>query len=300
MRVALHFQSNRISTVRDPLEAVGVETVELETHTGGYDVIICDSPGLVSDHIGSKTPVVLRLRGNMWADGGHSRLEDCVRWTKDQLLRYICDGVATPDQFLDDELRRRMGIETTAAIGLPVTPAEWPTVDHSASALRCLTLTNFDYGLKIEPLYQWADVVEDRLGNGERWRICGDGELAADFAQHVSDYRRVDYCGFQDAAAELADANLLLHPSQMDIQMPNAILEGIAANLPVVTNNFEPFVDNQAVSSVAIHELPPLLSDFRDAARRRQVAAGAGAFVADAHAPARIGNKYRSFLERFV
>lgn len=300
MRVALHFQSNRISTVRGPLEAVGVETVELGEHTGGYDVIICDSPGLLSDHIGSRRPVVLRLRGNMWAERGHSALANPVMWAKDRLLASICDGVATPDERLDTFLRRRTSVETSGVVGLPVTPAEWPTVEHSASALRCVTLTNFDYAEKIAPLYDWADVVERRLGSGERWRVCGDGELADDFAQHVSDYRHVDYCGFQDAAAELADANLLLHPSDMDIQMPNAILEGVASNLPVVTNDFQPFVENRAVSAVSTTQLPGLLSDFRDADRRRQVAAGAGAFVADAHAPARIGNKYRSFLETVV
>jgi len=83
----------------------------------------------------------------------------------------------------------------------------------------------------------------------------------------------------------------------MDIQMPNAILEGVASNLPVVTTDFEPFVTNPAVAPVSTAELPATLADLRDADRRERLAADAREYVSRKHHPHRIGHKYRSFLE---
>jgi len=302
MQVALHFQSDRAHTLRGPLEAAGVDVSDFEGQLlGGEHAVICGSPGLLSEHMGSRVPVILRLRGNMWAERGGGHVGSLRSWFKDQLLSSVCDGVLTPDARLDRMLRERTGVTNTAVVGLPVVEGDWPAVEHTDETLRCLTLTNLDYERKIAPLYRWTTRFEEfAAGTDHRWRICGDGEYSGEFAEHVRNMDSVSFEGFQPARDELAAANLMLHPSGMDITLPNAVLEGVASNLPVVTTEFGAFCETNGVVSIADRRLESTLEWFTDRGERAGHAAQVRREIADSHAPGRIGEQIKQFVESTV
>jgi glycosyltransferase involved in cell wall biosynthesis len=125
--------------------------------------------------------------------------------------------------------------------GLVKDPTDWPTTVHTDGELCCATLTNLDYRLKVAPIVEWAPVVDKVLADtGGQWRVCGDGEHADELAAALAPYEHVEFGGYVDAREELAGANCLLHPSRLDA-LPNAILEGLASELPVVTTDFHEF-----------------------------------------------------------
>jgi len=297
MRVALHFQSDRHATIQDPLEAVGVETALNPDEFGECDAVICGSPGLLSDHWRFDGPVVYRLRGNLWEErGGH--LAKPRSWLKDKLFSRLCDGVLTPDSRLDTLLRRRTHVTDTAVVGLPIDRAEWPTVAHTDQAIRAVTLTNFDYEEKIRPLFSYTRTADRWLAeHGGRWVVCGDGEHAEAFAGHAAELDHVEYRGFQPAREVLADANVMIHPSNMDIQMPNAVLEGMASNLPVLVSDTEPFAGQNAALAVSRGDLPDALAAMADPAERRWCAGHGWDYLKQHHTHERIGEDIRGFVE---
>lgn len=296
-RIALHFQSDRHATIQDPLEAVGIETARNPSEYSAFDAVICGSPGLLSSHLRFDGPVVYRLRGNLWEErSGH--LEKPRSWVKDKLFSRLCDGVLTPDERLDQLLRGRTSVGRTHVVGLPIDRHDWPAVEHTDDEIRAVTLTNFDYEKKVQPLYRYTATADGWLSQHPgRWVVCGDGEYSEEFADHAAGLDNIDYRGYQPAADVLATSNVMIHPSNMDIQTPNAILEGIASNLPVITSDTRPFRGNKAVLATSQRDFPKALSAMTDPGERQAMADYGWQHIKTHHTQSTIGHKIRSFIE---
>jgi len=295
----------RCREIRTPLEAVDVDVVE---DTRDADATIVFSPGwTLARTLGSRLagrgsgPLVYRLSGEYWTAmfelrAGHERA-----WLNTRLFGNV-DGCLTPDHRLDRIWRARTGNTSTAIARLPIRPEEWPDVRHESSTLRCLSLFSFDSRGKCRPLDEWIPAVEEYLATaGGVWWLAGDGRYADRIARRCSDCAHVEYVGYVDAATWLERANVLLHPSGMDIGAPNAVLEGLASGLPVVVADTRAFQDcPPPVRRASVGDLPAVLSALTDPAARERTGRAGQAFVSWGHDPARIGDHIVTFLTALV
>lgn len=300
--VAICYPGGRLDKLTIPMEAAGLDVTVAPDDPHDHDVIMLDMPGssmlrplLDSD----ETPVVYRIRGNLWRASNYWTLGELKSQFSDRVLFPRLDGAVPADSHLESEFRNRTGNTTTDAIGLAVQPEQWPSVEHTDDELRLVTLTNADYHGKVDPIVERVGVVDDVLAEtGGQWVIGGDGRFEDELAAATADADHVEYRGFIDAEAWLSRSNVLFHPSEFDIQVPNAILEGMASGLPVVTTAFPPFAEHRRLRSPRSHgELRNTLETMRDPDIRQQEADRNLAYVRDEHSPEAIGRQYRQFFE---
>ena len=302
LRVAVTHPSGRVDKITAPMRAAGLDVTVAPEAPRDHDVIFMDTPGkamAVSALRRDPTPVVWRIRGNVWRASQYWTLGHLKSEVSDRVLFPALDGAIPCDQYLETEFQNRSGNTSTHAIGLPIRPAEWPTVTHTDRDLRLLTLTNADYRGKVDPIVQRVGLVDDLLAEtGGHWLIGGDGRFEDALAAATADAAHVTYGGYLDAAAELAAANVLFHPSTFDIQLPNAVLEGMASHLPVVTTPFPPFDAHRRLRTPRSDgELVELLRGLTDPERRREEADRNVAHAREHHDPEQLGHQYRRFLE---
>jgi glycosyltransferase involved in cell wall biosynthesis len=93
----------------------------------------------------------------------------------------------------------------------------------------------------------------------------------------------------------------MVHHSRLDV-LPNAVLEGMAARLPVITNDHVAFVQSAAPVDVTRSHaaLRQRLERYRDPALRRPVGERGHDYVARQHAPARIGQDLLGAIGRLL
>lgn len=302
LRVAITHASGRVDKVAAPLRASSMELSVSPDAPREHDVILLDMPGksMLTELLRrDDTPVVYRIRGNLWRAAQYWTLGKLKSELSDRVLFPALDAAVPADQYLETEFRNRSGNTATSAIGLPIRPTEWPTVSHTDRDLRLLTLTNADYLGKVEPIIGCVGLVNETLAKtGGTWTIGGDGRFADRLASATAGMEHVSYEGFIDASGALADANVLFHPSEFDIQTPNAILEGMASHLPVVTSAYPPFVAHERYLSPRSDDaLVETLRDLRKPTRRRLEGDRNVQYVREQHSPATIGQQYRRFFE---
>lgn len=305
LSVALLYAGGRVDKVRDPLLEVGVDVTVNSPDPYDHDAVVLDTPGpWIARHtlLSGDTPVLYRLRGNLWKARRHDRLGSVKTAIADTALLPRLDGVLTPDGRLDEMMRDRVGIDSTAPVGLPIAPTEWDDAEHVGDVLTMVTLTNLDYREKIAPLYRYAPAVERFCErHGGHWHICGDGVFEEGFAEAVGGLEHVSFDGFVDAKARVQAADVMLHLSDFDIAHPNAVLEGMAGNLPVVVNGFEGFEGNpETINAGSPAELLATLERLRDPSERRQHARRGQEYIREKHTHERIGNQARHFIEEVV
>lgn len=302
LRVAVTHPSGRVDKVTAPMRAAGVDVAVAPDAPEAFDAVLLDTPGraMIPEILRrSDTPVVYRIRGNLWRASQYWFLGALKSELSDRVLFPRLDGAIPADPYLETEFQSRTENTATDAIGLPIDAAAWPTVEHTDHALRLVTLTNADYRGKVEPITERVGLVDDLLAEtGGRWVIGGDGRYTDRLRAATADADHVTFGGFLDAEQALADANVLYHPSEFDIQLPNAVLEGMAAGLPVVTTAFPPFAAHRRLRAPrSPGELRELLRALVTPARRREEGDRNRAYVADNHDPATIGAQYRNYFE---
>jgi len=299
--VAICYPSpNRVDKVARPLRAAGVDVTIAPADPHSRDVIFMDTPGarmidplLRAD---DDTAVVWRLRGNTWRASQYWRLGALKSAVSTRWLFPRLDGAVPAGSHLASEFRARTrGATPTDAIGLPIDPDAWPDAEHDARELRLVTLTNADYRGKVDPIVERVGLVDELLAEtGGEWVIGGDGRFEGALAEACRDATHVRYGGFLDAEAALADANVLFHPSEFDIQVPNAVLEGMASGLPVVANPFPPFVDHRRIRTPRSDgELVELLRGLVDPGLRAAEGERNVAYAREQHDPETLGEQYR-------
>ncbi|MDB2293719.1 glycosyltransferase [Halorubrum ezzemoulense] len=301
--VAICYPSpDRVDKVARPLRAAGVDVTIEPADAHSRDVIVMDTPGarmidplLRAD---DDTAVVWRLRGNTWRASRYWRLGALKSAVSTRWLFPRLDGAVPAGSHLASEFQARTQTTATDAIGLPIDPDAWPEPDHTDETLRLVTLTNADYRGKVDPIVERVGLVNDLLAKtGGEWLIGGDGRFEDALADACRDATHVRYGGFIDAEAALADANVLFHPSEFDIQVPNAVLEGMASGLPVVATPFPPFVDHRRIRTPRSDgELVELLRGLVDPGLRAAEGERNVAYARDAHDPETLGEQYRRFF----
>lgn len=304
--LAIISPGDRTDRLTDPLAAVdGTWTVNPDDPTA-HDVVICDTPDrdmlrAVARCRVDGTPVLFRQRGDPfwgideWLD---SRLKKAVL---SRMLRSV-DGCLAIAPHQASKFARKTGVPTDL-VTLPKAADEWPDSVHTDTELRLLTLTNCVYPDKIEPLAEIAPVVNDVLADsGGTWRIGSwsegyDGWLR----QQLAPYEHIEFELRLDAHAELEWANAMVHHSRLDV-LPNAILEGMASRLPVLTNDHVAFRQSAAPLTITRTDqgLRQTLTRFREPAHRRAAGQRGHEYVASEHAPADVGENLLAAIRRLA
>jgi len=245
--IAVLYPGNRADKLTWPLEHSAMDISVEPNYPYNRDIVICDNAdrklGLeVLKNRLADSQLVYRLRGDVFHEldlWGMNPIKHKIA-TKGVLPNV--DGVIAVSDRLADKYNRETGVPSYGA-GLAKDPGNWPDVAHTDNIVNGVTLTNMNYWKKVSPIVEWAPVVERVLEDiGGRWRVCGDGDHADRIAEELDDYSHVHYGGYVDAKGELGKSNVMIHPSLLDGQ-PNSILEGMASNLPVVTNDFAAFTE---------------------------------------------------------
>lgn len=295
--------SGRVDKLTTPLETTALDVAIDPPDPSAHDVVLIDTPDINLAKAVLRGPltdatVIYRMRGDVFRE---MDLWDMPAWKRVAARRIMLshvDGAIAAGRYLARVYRQETGIDA-ASVGMPIESDAWPTISHTDGELRAVTLTNAGYRPKVDPIRAWAPVVDGVLeAVGGRWRVCGDGRYADRLADGLDEYDNVEWAGFVDPAAELERSNLMLHPSNLDGQ-PNAILEGMASNLPVVTNAFGAFTESTLPLQVAHNDdaLRLALQQYTDPGVRQAAGAAGRECVAANHSPAEIGRQFAVYFE---
>lgn len=197
-------------------------------------------------------PYALRLRGDPWEELRDRGAE--IPW-RDRLVK---GSVATiggrlarqADAILPISMRGARRVEEEIGRGAVCRPVpnpalrlDRPPVDLSAGPTPpLLSVTNFHFRAKIRPLVEAIRQLAPLLAERRiEWTILGKGWFLDSCREEVRAISpQVRLVGWADAEAQYARGALLLHFSALD-GLPNVLLEGAAAGLPVVVNRGSPF-----------------------------------------------------------
>jgi len=305
--VAVIYPGERVEKMLRPLKASRLTVALDPPDPYEYDFVVADNADTDLGKEVLKKPfhdahLIYRMRGDLWRE---LELWD-MPWHRKRAAEWVAshvDGVLAVTRRLASKHAEKSGLADwrRGAAGMWIEPENWPTVAHTDGELRAVTLTNMNYERKIEPIIEWAPIVERVLSDvGGRWRIAGRGEHVARLQRGISDLQHVRYAGYVDSENELGCANLMLHPSNLDGE-PNAILEGMASGLPVVTNHFEEFLRHDGPLIRTQHSgLEGRLQALADPDRRADWGEEGVAFV-DAHKrPEQVAREYERYFTRYL
>jgi hypothetical protein len=295
---------DRTSELADPLSAVGADYTVNPQDVTEFDVVVCDTPDremlkAVARCRLDGTPVVFRQRGDPfwgideWLD---SRVKKAVLF---QMLRSV-DGCLAIAPHQASKYARKTGVSTDLTT-LPKDVSQWPDASHSGRELQLVTLTNATYPEKYRPLLEIAPIVDDVLESGT-WRIGSWCDKNGDEIRGaLEQYDNIEYGIGLDAATETARANVMLHFSRLDA-LSNAILEGMASRLPVVTNDFVAFTQLSAPTVTAADKetLRTVLESLRDPAQRQALGDRGHAYIEREHNPTLVGCEMLRALDRLI
>jgi len=304
--VAIVSPGDRTDKLTDPLAETGVNvTVNPESFTDA-DAIICDTPDrqmfkVVCSKPLHATPVIFRLRGDPWWGIEEWIDSQPKRMLSTRMLRW-CDGCLALGEHQAAKFRRRASTPTRI-IRLPKRVAAWPDTEHRDHDLQIVTLTNGVYREKIDPLIDIMPAVHLALDDDERWRIgsWSDSRHVDRLREAAGGYEAIEVGVGLDAHDELRRANLMIHFSELDVRC-NAILEGMASGIPVLTNAHPAFVGPEVPTHVVEEDdyLCDALETYRDPRLRESVGADGMEYVAREHAPGQIGAELVDAITAFV
>ncbi|QLD84627.1 glycosyltransferase [Natronomonas halophila] len=293
-RVAIVSPGDRTDRLTVPLAAAGIDYSVNPVDPTTFDVVICDTPDremlrTVVECRLDGTPVLFRQRGDpFWGIGEwiDSRVKKAVLF---RMLRAV-DGCLAIAPHQASKYSRKTGVQSDI-VTLPKDVAEWPDSDHTDEELRIISLTNATYPDKYRPLLELAPAVDEVLESGT-WRIGSWCDKHGEEIRGVlGSYDNIEYGIQLDAEAELEWANVMIHHSGLDV-LPNAILEGMAARLPVLTNPHVAFSQSPAPTVISSGDrVPELLAQLRDPEGRQVVGDRGHDYVARAHDPEAVGHE---------
>lgn len=303
MRVHL-MGSGRQDKIRQPLNAVNVECVAYQGlstfRNQDVDLMVTDVPGttLLKAAMFARlvdVPLVYRMRGNYWQELRSERLAGLRAVLSDKIVFPQCDIICPTDQRLTKMVETRTRFEgTTCTVSIPKNVSNYPVVEHNESKKNLITLTNLDYRAKIEPIYEFLDPVNNLLAeHNAMWNIGGRGQFAEEFQDNLEGYEHINYVGFVNPAQYLQRSAVMIHISGFD-SAPNAILEGMAAGLPVVVNAHEALQQIEQVHVVETgHELGAELERLLESpSLRDQIGDANREYVKNNHNYEFIGNQF--------
>jgi len=304
--IGILYPGNRAEKMTWPLSQSEMEVDVEPDDAYERDIVICDNADRnlgreVLKNRFTDSELVYRLRGDV-----HHELD---LWGMHPIKHKIAtkgvlpnvDGVIAVSERLAQKFTRKTDVRSFAA-GLAKDPDEWPNVSHESVGIQAITLTNMNYWRKVNPIVEWAELVETVLADiGGTWTVCGDGDHADRIQQALAGYSHVEYAGYVDAKDQLRESNVMLHPSLLDGQ-PNSVLEGMASNLPVVTNDFAAFTEFDG--PINIVRTKTELVDELHALANPSVRAVDGElnqdYIAHAHSPEAIARQYERACQHLL
>lgn len=301
--VAILYPGNRVDKMAVPLKASQMDVAIEPYDAYSRDIVVVDNADrhlfreVVKNRCYNST-LVYRMRGDVFHELSLWNMNPAKKWAARNCVLPNVDGVIAVTERLAEKYTAVTGVQPTASAGLWKRVAEWPTVSHSDDELRIVTLTNPNYWQKVTPLAIWAETVEAVLAEtGGHWHICGDGTHADRLDSALDGYEHVSFVGYVDAKAKIANSNLMIHASNLD-GSPNAILEGLASQLPVITNDWVEFEQHGGPLDV-MHsqaELRQTLSKFANPHRRQRVGETAKKYMEVNHTPEAIAQDYERYV----
>jgi len=297
---------DRSDRVTIPLETTDINYTTHPDSLRGYDLLLADTPDrtMLKYMLRAKLrgiPVLFRMRGDpFWGIGEwiDSRVKKAILF---QMLQRV-DGCIAIAPHQAETYRRETGVETHV-VALPNEYWNWNVTPHTDTELRAVTLTNAVYPNKIQPLIDIAPTVNSVLSNtGGTWKIGSWSEGYHERLEEIAaTHEHIEFELRMDAHDALEWANLMIHYSDFDSQA-NAILEGMASKLPVITNDHTPFANIGYPLRVmrSTNELQTTLKQFQRPGKRERVGADSLQYVKDKHAPEIIGEMFVQVFERYV
>lgn len=304
--IGILYPGNRVDKMTWPLDHSQME-VDIEPDDAyERDIVICDNADRnlgreVLKNRFTNAELVYRLRGDVFHELDLWGMHPVKHKLATKAVLPNIDGVIGVSERLATKFNRKTNVPSFAA-GLAKDPENWPDVSHDSVGIQAVTLTNMNYWKKISPIVEWAGIVETVLQDiGGTWTVCGDGDHADRIQQALAGYSHVEYAGYVDAKDQLSESNLMLHPSLLDGQ-PNSVLEGMASNLPVVTNDFSAFTDFDG--PINIVRTKTELVDELHALVNPSVRAVDGElnqdYIAHAHSPEAIARQYERACQHLL
>jgi hypothetical protein len=307
--VAVMYTGGRADKMLVPLRATDMHVAVEPEDPWTYDVMLLDNadrymvwPVIRKHWPTTDTKVVYRMRGNVY--------EELDRWDMNPLKEHLAKRVlANADGFLAVNggmatiARRRARVEPVGVAGLAKRTSEWPAVEHTEGEVRAITLTNADYFEKVEPAVRWADVFERFASqHGGVWHIYGNGLHTEWLGDALEKYDHVAFEGYTETPTDtIAHYNAMIHLSELDA-LPNSVLEGMASQLPVVTNDFYAFTETRAPHTVVhdAQDFRAVLGTLQNPQTRQQAGEENREYVRQHHTPERVGQQYVRYCQRLL
>lgn len=310
MRVGL--LGNRLNEIREPLESVGIECIAVgnlfRKINPSVDVIITDTPGVgilkgwIAKKINS-VPLIYRMRGNYWqeveSEGKLSKLREFIA---SKFIFKLCDGVIPLSYYLKKEFQRRVDFENVAVVRLAKDVGLFK-LKRDKESFNIVTLTNFNYFEKIKPIFDYLSIVNEILENfNGKWYVGGKGKYVKIFQETVEKYENVEYCGYVSPPEFLKRGSIMLYFSEFEGGVPNAVLEGMAAALPVIVNDFEPLKEIENVIVIKSKEelVKWLCVLYENPAMRKKFGLKGRMAVEKRYNMKKIGKRYLTVIENLI
>jgi len=305
--VAVLYPGNRIDVMRRPLKESRLDVAIEPSDPYNHDLVICDNADrdlgkeVIKNRI-TDSALIYRMRGDVFHELDLWDMHIAKEWVAKRAVLPGVDGCLAVTDRLARRFQSETGIDAVGTAGVWKNIDNWPHVDHTDEEPRALTLTNTNYLEKVRPIASWAPVVEAVLEEtGGVWKVCGDGENSDTLARWLREYDHVQFVGYVNAKRQLARSNLMLHPSGLD-GLPNSILEGMASNLPVLTNDFAAFTEygRPLVICRNSRELQATLREYADPWEREVAGERGRRQVRREHSPAAVAKEYEEFALKVV
>lgn len=299
--VAILYPGNRVGKMSKPLDASVMEVDIEPSDAYERDIVIADNADKDLGKEVLKKPLtdsklVYRMRGDVFHELDLWDMHPAKEWVARKIVLQNVDATIAVTDRLAEKFTETTGTQSGSA-GIWKKADNWPNVSHTESYIKAITLTNANYWQKVKPITHYAPVINQVLEEvGGFWHICGDGEHTDRLESELEQYDNVHWMGYVGAKSYIKDCNLLIHVSELDGQ-PNSVLEGMASNLPVITNDFVEFRRYDGpidVFSTAM-ELRELLQSYTDPGKRQTAGRANREHIEDQHSPEAIARDYEQF-----
>lgn len=305
MNIAIKHLGGRADKLLTPFDAAPFEYDIEPANLSEYDVLMLDQPRYklaIEVLRNTNTPVVYRVRGNIWKEMDIWRFGRAKKVVAENFIYPRLDGAIAVDERLAGIFSSHTGVSPVGAAGLAKQRSEWENADHDSQELSLITLTNFNYRQKVDPMKPYIDRVDKWLeSNGGHWYLCGEGLHDDRFAAFTDSYENVSYAGYIEPQEWLPEMDAMLHISEFDAY-PNAILEGFASKLPVLTNDFAAFKREHApnVTHHSPEQLLTTLEELTKPAYRDDLGSRGLQYIGEYHTPEHIGKQYADYFAQLI
>jgi len=302
IQVAIIHPGQRVNKMVVPLRASDLQLSIDPPDPYAHDIVIADNADTdlgkeVLKYKSHDAQLIYRMRGDIFHELDLWDMNPLKKWVARNIVLPAVDGALCITDRLAQKYQTQTNVSPVGVAGLAKIPSQWPTVNHTNTELQIVTLTNCNYWQKVKPTLDWVGVVDNLLADtGGEWKICGNGKYTHRVMKVLSDYENVTYGGYVDPHKTLANANLMIHATGLDA-FPNSVLEGMASNLPVVTNDWVEFEAYDGPITVAKSEtqLKEILRSYQAPEKRLADGRANREHIKTNHTPEVIGNQYERF-----